>query len=109
MVAQSTPQQAQMAVLRPIVSIVASIVSIANDNMSVFYSELRTVSGSKEAEARCLELDMLFGDTRTSVNKYTVTYEGTGGYGNVYNYTAKQFKTQIEPLYPPVVWPPIEG
>lgn len=97
---------AQATVIRPIVSIVALIVSLANDNVSVFYSEYKTVSGSAEAEARCAELDALFGDTRTFVNKYTVTYEGEG-YGNVFNYTSKQFKTQIEPLYPPVVWPPV--
>lgn len=98
---------ASTTVIRPIVSILAKIVSLANDNVSVFYSEDRYVSGSAEAEARCAELDAAFGDTRTYVNKYVVTYEGTG-YGNVYTYTSKQFKTQIEPLYPPVVWPPAE-
>lgn len=106
MVAPKEALQAGTTVLRPIVSIMAAIVSLANDNMSVFYSETKYVSGSLEAEARCAELDAQFGDTRTFVNRYTVTYEGTG-YGNVFNYTSKQFKTQIEPLYPPVVWPPV--
>lgn len=90
---------APLATIRPVVSVVASIVSVANDNLSVFYSEMLEVCGSAQAEARCKELDLQFGDTRTSVLKYVVTYEGEG-YGNVYNYTPKQFKTQIQPMYP---------
>lgn len=91
-------QAANATLVRPIVSIVAMIVSVANDNISVAHSEDMTVSGSAEAEARCAELDAQFGDTRTFVNKYVVTYEGEG-YGNVAIYAPKQFKTQIEPLY----------
>lgn len=100
-------EQTTLAVLRPIVSIVAAIVTL-DDQIQVFYSESIPVICSAQADARCAELDAAFGNTTSYVNKYTVTYEGGPGYGNVYVYTKKQFVTQIEPLYPPVVWPPIE-
>ncbi|QNR53800.1 hypothetical protein phiK7A1_010c [Pseudomonas phage phiK7A1] len=100
-------QQAALTVLRPIVSIVAAIVTL-DDQIQVFYSESIPVICSAQADARCAELDAAFGNTTSYVNKYTVTYEGPEGYGNVFVYTKKQFVTQIEPKYPPVVWPPIE-
>lgn len=99
--------QEQLAVIRPIESIVASIVTL-DDQIQIFYSETIPVICSAQANARCVELDEAFGNTTSYVNKYTVTYEGGPGYGNVFVYTKKQFVTQIEPLYPPVVWPPIE-
>ena len=100
-------EAAQAAVLRPIVSIVAAIVTF-DDQIQVFYSETIPVICSAQADARCAELDATFGNTTSYVNKYTVTYEGPPGYGNVFTYTKKQFVTQIEPQYPPVVWPPEE-
>lgn len=100
-----TQAVAQTATIRPIVSITASIVTL-DDQVQVFYSEIIPVVCSAQANARCAELDAMFGNTTSYVNKYTVTYEGEG-YGNVFVYTKKQFVTQIEPLYPPVVWPPV--